>query len=498
MNNFKNVGVINESLKIDVINPILKWTNLKIYNTLTKNKEDFKSIDDNNVLMYSCWPTVYSDAHIWNLRSYIFPDILKKTLCNIWYNVKHIINITDVWHLTDDASNWDDKMELASQKRWENIWDISKKYTENFINDLENLNIEMPAKFTKATDYIFAQIEMIKGLEEKWYTYKTSDWIYFDTSKFPDYWKFANLKVENLLKWKRVDFWDKINVTDFALWKFSPSNWPKRQMEWDSPWWLWFPWWHIECSAMIWKELWDKIDIHTWWKDHIWVHHTNEIAQADCFHSHKTVNYWLHWEFLLLDNDKRIWKSEGNSIILNDIISKWYNPISYKFLVLMAHYRSFLKFSYESLTQAEKSLDNLKTKILSIYNTDSNNENISDEFKNVFWNVLSYLLDDLNTPMVISEIRKMLDNNLLTNWEKILIIKFFDDILGLKLFDFNNDKQIDSIPDEVNLLAEKRWKFKNNKNYIESDALRKTIEKMWYIVKDNNNSYIIEKIKTNF
>lgn len=473
---------------LDVIDDEVK---MHIFNTLSRKKQVFESIDDKKVLMYSCGPTVYSDAHIWNLRSYIFPDILKKTLRKIGYEVKHIINITDVWHLTDDASEWDDKMELMAQKKWENVWDISKKYTSKYIDDLNRLNIEMPNNFTKATDYIWAQIEMIEWLEKKWYTYNTSDWIYFDTSKFSSYCEFAHLDKENLRKWERVDFWEKRNSTDFALWKFSPNDWTKRQMEWDSPWWVWFPWWHIECSAMIWKELWSKIDIHTWWTDHIPVHHTNEIAQADCFHWSKTINYWMHWEFLVLDKNKRIWKSQWNSITLSTLLDNWFSPLSYRYLVLTAHYRSFLTFSFDALEQSEKSLKNLKSKIFKIYNNiDSWEDKISNDAKKFLITILNYFLDDLNTSMALVWIRNVIDSDNLTNFEKMFIVNYFDDILWLNLLnfsEFNNDE----IPFEVKEQAEKRWLFKKEKNFLEADNIRIELEKLGYIILDEKDSYKI-------
>jgi len=461
----------------------IKWKTLKIYNTPKWKWQ---------VLMYSCGPTVYSDAHIWNLRSYIFPDVLKKVLRIIWYKVKHIINITDVWHLTDDASDWEDKMELRAKKIWNNVWDISQKYTDAFIDDIQKLNIELPDNFTKATEYIDEQINMISTLEEKWYTYKTSDWIYFDTLKFPEYANFWKLDIKNLNKWKRVDFWEKKSVTDFALWKFSPKD-EKRQMEWDSPWWVWFPWWHIECSAMINKELWKQIDIHTWWTDHIKVHHTNEVAQATCCNWVEPVNYWLHWEFLVLDSKKRIGKSEWNSIILSDLIKKWFDPLSYRYLVLMAHYRSFLTFSEDILNQAQAWLKKLKNEIKNILEKAeyvSNDLKIGKNTFNYINLIMNELLNDLNTAKAIAIFRESLKDNNLLNEEKVIIISIFEDIFSLWLLDIEKD----DIPEDIIKLAEKRKEYREIRNYEESDKIRKEINKKWYEIKDKWDNYEIIKI----
>lgn len=478
---------------------LMSWKELTVYNTLTREKEKFKSIVDWEVKIYSCWPTVYSDAHIWNLRSYIFPDILKWALEMIWYKVKHIINITDVWHLTDNENDWEDKMELSSQRKWESVWEISEKYTSKFISDLNKLNIRLPDNFTKATNYIEAQIEMVRWLEEKWYTYKTSDGIYFDTSKFKDYPNFAKLDIENLNEWERVDFWEKKNKTDFALWKFSPKNWSKRQMEWNSPWWIWFPGWHIECSAMIWKELWKQIDIHTGWTDHIPVHHTNEIAQATCFHWNIPVNYWLHWEFLVLDKNKRIGKSEWNSITLESLIEKWFDSISYRFLLLTAHYRSFLTFSEESLTQAQNSLQRLKNEIKIVNDLTSHNienNNLSVKWIKYVELISKWLLDDLNTPIALAKLREMLKDKDINNNEKIKIIDYFDSIFRLNLLDFSSlEKTKESIPEEITKIAEERWNYKINKDFKKADEYRHKLESMWYKVEDYKDHYILSLIK---
>lgn len=480
---------------------VVKWllekfacSTLTIYDTPSRKKRPFKSIQPNVVQLYSCGPTVYSDAHIWNLRSYIFPDILKKVLAKIGYRVDHIINITDVGHLTDDANDGDDKMELIAHKQQGSVWDISKRCTEAFMWDLKLLHIEFPKMFTKATEYIWAQIEMIDKLEQKWHTYCSGDGVYFDTSTFPKYAEFAWLDVDNLNEGERVSFWDKRNKTDFALWKFSPPTWPKRQMEWESPWWKGFPGWHIECSAMIWKELGDKIDIHTWWSDHIPVHHTNEVAQATCCNGTSPANYWLHGEFLVLDWNEKIGKSKWNSMTLSGLMEKGFDPLSYRYLVLMAHYRSFLTFSEPILKGAQTGLKNLKKDIKKISDAAQNWENIllTEDAEKFASKIMNCFLDDLNTPMALAAFREMLSSKI-SSEEKVILIRLFDEIFDLWLLDFswNSDE---SVPKEILQIAQRRWDLKSEKKFQEADEVRRELEKLWYKMNDGKDSFNVIKI----
>jgi len=446
---------------------------LKLYNTLSRTKEIFVPIDYNQVKIYTCGPTVYNYAHIGNLRSYIFPDILKKLLKFLNYNVKHIINITDVGHLTSDSDTGDDKVEKEALKQGKSAWEISKFFAKCFIEDIQLLNIELPTKFTYATEYIKEQINMIKILEEKGYTYKTDDGIYFDTSKFSDYGKLAKLNLEGLEEGIRVDFKDKRNKTDFALWKLTPKG-QKRQMEWDSPWGRGFPGWHIECSAMIFAELGSHIDIHTGGTDHISVHHTNEIAQSECVSGEKFVNYWLHGAFLVLDKNQRMGKSQGNFVGLRELIKDNFLTMSFRYLALNTHYRHFLTFSYDILKSAQTSYLNLKKIIKNdleeIKETDITEVNLFDKL------ILDSLLDDLNTPKAIGLIWEMMHDKNISKNDKINIIKKYDSILSLNLLDFS-DLEVKNIkiPDEIIYLAQKRWEAKLNKNFQESDNLRKII-----------------------
>lgn len=488
---------------------------LHLNNTLTRKKEEFIPIEKNKVKIYSCWPTVYNYAHIWNLRSYIFPDILKKLLKHLWYQVQDMINFTDVWHLVSDWDTWEDKMEKSAREAWKNAWEISEFYSKAFEEDLRKLQIAFPWKFPKATDYIEEQIDLIRKLEEGWFTYTTSDWVYFDTDKFPEYWEMAKLKIEELEEWARVEVWEKRYKTDFALWKFSPEN-EKRQMEWKSPWWKGFPWWHLECTAMIFKELWNHIDIHTWWTDHIPVHHTNEIAQAQCATWEKYVNYWLHWEFLVLDKNEKMSKSEWNFITLNSLIEKWFNPLSYKYLALQNHYRSFLTFSFDILKSAEVSYLRLKESIRKIKRHSElvskssslwvcNLENkiskkddpeINSGWQASFYNneVLKALCDDLSTPKALVLIRELIKDENISSKEKISTIKKYDEILWLNLLDFSDLEKEIEIPDEIKKLAEKRAQAKKDRNFELADKIRDEIKSKWFEVKDTREGFKINKI----
>ncbi|MCI0472541.1 MAG: cysteine--tRNA ligase, partial [Ignavibacteria bacterium] len=321
------------------------------YNTLSRKKEEFIPISGSKAGIYTCGPTVYNFAHIGNLRSYFFEDILKRVLLYNGYDVKHIMNITDVGHLVSDEDEGEDKMEKGSAREGKTVWEIAEDYTEAFKKDISLLNILPPTVYCKATDFIQEQIEMIKCLEDKGYTYIIEDGVYYDTSKFPDYGKMALLDIEGLEEGIRVEInTEKRNKTDFALWKFTPKD-VKRQMEWESPWGRGFPGWHIECSAMSIKFLGNHFDIHCGGVDHIPIHHTNEIAQAEACTGEKFVNYWLHGEFLIEEKGKMS-KSAGEFLKLQSLIDKGYSPFDYRYFLLMTHYRKKIKFSFNNLDSA--------------------------------------------------------------------------------------------------------------------------------------------------
>ena len=477
---------------------------LKIFNTLWRKKQTFKPLDEKKwVWIYSCGPTVYSKPHIWNMRAYVFAHLLRNVLENIlWYKVTHVVNITDVGHLTDDADSGEDKLEKASKQENKTAWDIAREYENIFFDYLKKLNLKFDI-FPRATQHIPEQIQMVKTLEEKGYTYEIpEDWIYMDTSKVPDYGK---LLPEGHLEWilacARVKNDKKKNKTDFALWKFSPKD-KKRQMEWDSPWWVGFPGWHIECSAMSSKYLGEQFDIHTWWVDHIPVHHTNEIAQSECAFWHEWVPYWLHNQFLNLKNWKMS-KSLGNVITLDDIEAKWINPLAFKYFLYLAHYRSIQDFSWEDLQAAEKSYNKLSKKLKveswKYWIDELTIEDIKKIYENkeIWWELIDYLLDDLDTVKVIAQINKYLNE---TKWKnqmkpneikKLLsLIKYLDDnVLKLNLFK-EEQKQIE-IPQDIKELAEKRWKAKLKKDFATADKLRDEILSQGYKILDKKDWYEI-------
>lgn len=458
---------------------------LYLYNTLTRKKDIFKPINPPHVGMYTCGPTVYNYAHIGNLRTYIFEDILKRVLLYNGYIVKHVMNITDVGHLTSDADEGEDKIELEAKKERKNAWEIAEFYTKAFKEDIKKLNILEPDIWCKATDHIEDFIGFIKILEEKGYTYKISDGIYFDTSKFPDYGKLAGQDLESLLPGARVEFNpEKKNPNDFALWKFSPKN-IKRQMEWDSPWGIGFPGWHIECSVMSTKYLGQPFDIHCGGIDHIPIHHTNEIAQSEAAYEKPMANYWLHGEFLVL-GEKRMGKSEGNFITLNVLEEKGYNPLAYRYFCFSAHYRSPLKFTWLAIDSAQRALNRLYENIKRYpkYNVDFHRE-YEEEFHKA-------INDDLDMPKAISIVWELIrDDNVSPEVKRATLIQF-DKVLGLSL---DNPPEVKiEVPDEIWELLEEREKARKEKNWEKADKIREEIKNKGYIIEDTPQGPRIKKL----
>ncbi len=454
-----------------------------LYNTLTRKKEEFKPIKKKHVSLYACGPTVYSYAHIGNLRTYIFEDVLKRTLFCNKYKVKHVMNITDVGHLTSDADTGEDKMELAAKKESKSAWDIAKFYTNSFKKDIKELNILPPNIWCKATVHIKEQINWIKKLEKAGFTYKTSDGIYFDTSKFRDYGKLALLEKQHLQAGKRIAVGEKKNPADFALWKFSPKN-EKRQMEWKSPWSeKGFPGWHIECSAMATKYLGKQFDIHCGGIDHIPIHHTNEIAQTEAITRKKWVNYWLHGEFLLLE--EKMSKSKGNIITLSTIEEKGFSPLDYRYFCLNSHYRKQLTFTWEALEAARNARSRIKEKIKEMNKSKSNPEAVR-EYKEQFIRVIN---DDLNTPEALAVLWSVLKDNTLSKKDVLTLIKEFDKVFALNL---TKEEKI-SVPKDILLLAKRRQKYREQKEFSSSDKIRKEIESKGYIIEDQDKGFRLKK-----
>ncbi len=453
---------------------------LKLYNTLTRKKESFEPIIKAHIGIYSCGPTVYWYQHIGNLRSYIFADILKRVLLYHGYGVKHVINITDVGHLTSDADEGEDKMEKAALKEGKKAFEIAEHYFKVFEEDLDKLNIIKPNIWCKATEHIKEQIELIKKLEKKGYTYRTSDGIYYDTSKFKDYGKLALLNKEGLKAGKRIAVGEKKNKTDFALWKFSDEP-GKRQQEWESPWGLGFPGWHIECSAMSSKYLGEQFDIHTGGEDHIPIHHTNEIAQSEgAFGKKPWVKYWLHGAFLTFKGEK-VSKSKGGLFTLSELEEKGYSPLDYRYFCLTAHYRSQLNFSLENLDAAKYSLKRLKNIILELKEDKKTNIRYLNEFHEDIDN-------DLDMPSALAVLWKLVRDEKADG--KIGAIREMDKVFGLDLL----LKERIEIPLKVRGLIEQREKARKAKDWKKADALREEIKKSGFKVDDTNEGVKVGKI----
>ncbi len=458
---------------------------MRLYNTKSRSIETFTPIKPAEVGIYSCGPTVYHYAHIGNLRAYIFADTLRRMFVSAGYKVNHIINITDVGHNVDDDENAEDKMEKGSRREGKNAWEVAKMYTDAFMQDIEDLNIPTSEyTFPRATDNIREQIGLISALEIEGYTYRISEGIYFDTSKYEKYAEFAHLDIEGLKSGARVEEnTEKRNITDFALWKFSPAD-EKRQMEWDSPWGKGFPGWHIECSAMSMKYLGVHFDIHTGGIDHIPVHHTNEIAQSECATGQPYVNYWMHVNFLH-DTQGKMSKSNEDFLTLSLLKEKGHEPLAYRYYILSTHYRTEIAFSFESLEGSTNAYNKLVGWCESHNTTDGI---INDEYKNKFEEVI---YNDLNTSQAIALIWILLKDENVSDNDKYATIIYMDEVLGLGLSEAKKTEVV--VSDEVKVLLDARAIARTNANYQESDRLRDEISKLGYIVKDGKEGQEISR-----
>ena len=457
-----------------------------LYNTLTRKKEDFKPIKNGRVGLYTCGPTVYGFPHLGNLRTYVFEDILKRVLEYNDLKVKHVMNITDVGHLTNDRDLGEDKMEKEAIKEGKTAWEIADFYTNAFKNDLKSLNIIFPDIFCKATDNIKEQIDLIKKLEGKGYIYQTSDGIYFDTSKVSDYTKLSHQNIEALQEGARVEVNpEKKNPTDFALWKFSPKN-SKRQMEWESPYGIGFPGWHLECSAMSLKYLGDHFDIHCGGIDHIDVHHTNEIAQTESATGKKPwVNVWMHGAFLNMSHNRKMSKSAGDIVtVTTEFVDKEINPLVYRFATLSVHYRKSMEWSDEVKISAKNGLENLYAKILNLVNKQGK---VNKEWKDKFFDAIN---DDLNMPQAIAILNEMLKSNI-PKEDKLATALNFDKVFGLDLKNISTSTT--DVPNEIIKIAEERKVVRSTKDWKKSDELRDKIVSLGYEIKDTSSGYEITK-----
>lgn len=461
---------------------------LRVWNTLTRKKEDFVPINikEKVVNMYSCGPTVYNRAHIGNMRAYVFMDTLRKVLKYNGYKLNHVMNITDVGHLTSDADEGEDKMEKSAKEKNMSVYEIAKIYTDSFFNDINKLNIESPEHVAKATEHIKQMEDYVIQIMNNGYAYETSKGIYFDTGKLKSYGELSRINLKNQKAGARIEVDpEKKNPLDFALWIKAPKE---HIMKWDSKFGKCYPGWHIECSAMSKEYLGDVFDIHTGGVDHIPVHHENEIAQSKGATGKNPAHYWMHVEFLLIDNGKMS-KSLGNVYLIDDLEAKGIEPLAYRYLCFTSHYRNKLNFTWEAIDSAQKSLHRLRNLTKS---QKGGNEDIDEKvLKKYELEFLDAINDDLNMPLAISIAWEVAKQEKKSNRYYELLMKF-DKVLSLNLNDMTENDVI--VPEEIVKLLEDRKKARENKNYELSDELRDKIKEKGYAVKDTKNGQEIEKI----
>lgn len=445
--------------------------------------------------MYTCGPTVYSFAHIGNFRTYTTADLLVRALKYNGYGVKYIMNLTDVGHLTGDnlgdADTGEDRMEKAAAKEGKTAWEVAEFYTETFLKDYDLLGLTKPERFAKATDHIKEQIELVRRLEEKGFTYTTTDGIYFDTSKFKDYGKLSDL--DEIKEGARVEVnEEKKNPRDFALWKFSPTTASglKRDMEWNSPWGKGFPGWHIECSAMGMKYLGESFDIHAGGVDLKQTHHPNEIAQAEAVTGKNFVNYWVHSAFILVQGE-RMSKSLGNNYRLYDLEKKGYHPMSLRYLYLQAHYRKELNFTFASLDASENALKKLLEDITTWDDPTAGSGLGLVEYEQKF---LKAINDDLNTPKALAIMWDMVKSDNPTGDKAKTLFKM-DEVLGLNLEENSQilKKEYGIVPDEIKEMVYEREQHRRDKHFNLADQLRSKIEKLGYVIEDSEKGPKVRK-----
>lgn len=455
---------------------------LKLFNTMGRKKQIFKPLKP-IVRMYSCGPTVYDYAHLGHFRAYVFVDVLKRVLKFNGYRVKHVMNITDVGHLTSDADTGEDKVEKKAREEGKSAWKIAKFYTKDFFDAMSKLNVQQPDITPKATEHIKDMIEFIKKIEANGYTYRTSDGIYFDTSKLKDYGKLAGLdkkKIEELKPGARIRFSiEKKNVTDFALWKFSPKH-VKRQMEWKSPWSIGFPGWHIECSVMSIKYLGEQFDIHTGGIDHIAIHHTNEIAQAEAVTGKCPARFWLHNDFVMVEGEKMA-KSKHNFYTMKDIEEHDFDPLALRYLFLTAHYRSKLNFTWKSLAAAERTLSKLREHVLTLKESKEKGKTKNEKVEFYKIKFLKAINDDLNTPEALKVLWELIrEERAISSKEKLKLILEFDKVFGLRLKDVKAEKI--KLPAKAKKLILEREKARQRKDFTLADKIRQQLEKEFDII----------------
>ena len=459
---------------------------MRIYNTMSRSVEDFVPIEEGKVGMYCCGPTVYNYAHIGNLRTYIFEDILRRTLEKEGYRVRHVMNITDVGHLTGDGDDGEDKLEKS-------VWEIAEFYTKAFFKDEERLNIKRPVVVCKATEHINDMIEMIKVLEEKGHTYTANGNVYFSIDTIDDYGKLARLNLDELKEGARIEVDSgKKNPKDFVLW-FTNSKFKNQAMVWPSPWGVGYPGWHIECSAMSMKYLGKRFDIHCGGIDAIPVHHTNEIAQSEAYSGEKPwVDYWCHGEFLLNDSGKMS-KSSGEFLTLESLIEKGFDPLDWRYFCLTGHYRSQLKFSFEALESAKSARGQLVKKISSMLSSSDVAKELSEKALSKENEFFAYMSDDLRSPQALATLWSLLKDDGITDGEKLKVLYDADSILGLRLSEVKAEEALSYGKEEEELLKE-RTEAKKMKNFKRADEIRDILSSRGFKVIDTPSGAKLERL----
>lgn len=466
---------------------------LKLYNTLGREITEFISIEKNTVSLYCCGPTVYNFAHIGNLRTYFFEDILIKTLYFNGYNVKHCMNITDVGHLTDDGDDGEDKMIKASREKGMDVYDIARFFEKSFFDDTKSLNIKKPDITCHATKHISDMIKLVKGLESKGFSYVSNGNVYFDTSQFPAYGSMAGLDKQDLDYGISTGIDSaKKNPQDFVLW-FTNGKFENQAMQWDSPWGKGYPGWHLECSSMSIKYLGESFDIHCGGIDHVGIHHTNEIAQTEAYTGKKWVNRWLHGEFLVNKTGKMS-KSKDGFLTLNTLQEKGYNPLDYRYFLLGAHYRTQLTFSWEALDAGKAALKSVRNRVSILSNEGSKSDfsSLSDSANKYKDDFKCHINEDLNTPRCLADMWDLLKDKNVTSGDKLAVLEYMDTILSLDLLIVEKEVCIDK---SLLKLLKDRDDARINKDYALSDKIRDELLAEGWIVKDTSKGSVLERAK---
>ncbi|MGB4163065.1 MAG: cysteine--tRNA ligase [Bacillota bacterium] len=464
---------------------------ITLFNTLGRTEMPFEPLEPGKVGLYTCGPTVYDYAHIGNLRAYIAEDLLRRMLLYFGYEVNHVMNVTDVGHLTSDADTGEDKMTVGARREGKSVWELARYYEDAFFEDCRSLNILEPTTVARATEHIPEMIELIQRLIDRGYAYHAGGNVYFSVDNFPDYGKMAGLRLDEQQAGARVDVDpNKRNPHDFVLW-FTESKFPDQEMKWDSPFGIGFPGWHIECTAIASKYLGERVDIHCGGIDHIPVHHTNELAQSEAAFGHKWVNYWFHVEFLIA-KDGKMSKSSGGFLTLSELEKQGFTPADYRYFCLQAHYRSPLQFTWEALSAAQSALSNLKSLYTGWLQEDAagsagdSSDSLGDSdfaegpARSYLEEFDTAIASDLNVPRALGTVWKMARDQALSSGEKRRLLLRFDKVLGLGVADWAPQE----LPEDLRKLIEEREEARKRRDFATADALRDRLAEAGVVIKD--------------